>query len=184
MGPIEQEMVNGYSALSVRLKALAPIPKPANDIALLQGKISSLTIELQSLKLKLWEQETSSKTKIDYLIHRCEVQEDQIRLLKSVNKVVSLNKILTLVSRKERISQNDLYSPRRQQDVVFARQIAYYLCCVFTRLGTPTIGKAIGDRDHTTVIHGRDKIKNLRVTDPVLNNKLKWYEEQLRGKAV
>ena len=40
-----------------------------------------------------------------------------------------------------------------------------YLCREYTDLSLPKIGKAFGNRDHTTVLHAVDKIKTLMRTD-------------------
>lgn len=47
----------------------------------------------------------------------------------------------------------DLESPRRAQDCARPRQAAMYLCRRLTTRTTPEIGRAFGDRDHTTVLH-------------------------------
>ncbi len=56
------------------------------------------------------------------------------------------------------ISTDEFKSRKRTKDVAFARQVAMYLCCHLTDLSLPKIGDEFGGRDHTTVIHARDKI--------------------------
>jgi chromosomal replication initiation ATPase DnaA len=48
----------------------------------------------------------------------------------------------------------DMLSPRRQKYLNQPRQHAMYLCKIYTDLSLPQIGKAFGNRDHTTVLHG------------------------------
>ena len=45
-----------------------------------------------------------------------------------------------------------------------------YLCCKLTSLSTTDIGKNLGNRDHTTILHGRNKIEKELVTDESLQN--------------
>ncbi|MEK7746282.1 MAG: helix-turn-helix domain-containing protein, partial [Elusimicrobiota bacterium] len=46
------------------------------------------------------------------------------------------------------------------------RQLAMYLTLSLTDSSTTDVGKSFGGRDHTTVIHGRDKIKKMLENDP------------------
>ena len=55
----------------------------------------------------------------------------------------------------------DLDCDRRGVGVVRPRQIAMYLCCTMTRHSLPEIGRRMGGKDHTTVLHSRDKIEQL-----------------------
>ncbi len=54
----------------------------------------------------------------------------------------------------------DLTSQKRSKEIVYPRQIAMYLCREITDLSLQQIGKALGRRDHTTVLHGAEKIAN------------------------
>lgn len=56
------------------------------------------------------------------------------------------------------IKPEEFKSKKRTKDLAHARQIAMFLCCELTDLSLPKIGDEFGGRDHTTVIHARDKI--------------------------
>ena len=56
----------------------------------------------------------------------------------------------------------DLLSPRRDRAVVWARQIAMWLCKTLTLNSLRQIGASFGGRNHTTVLHSVRKIENLR----------------------
>lgn len=51
-------------------------------------------------------------------------------------------------------TRNDLYSDRRNRRLVFARQFIAYWACRLTTLSMPQIGKLMGGKDHTTILHG------------------------------
>jgi len=72
-------------------------------------------------------------------------------------------------------------SRSRTSEVAFPRQLAMYLACKLTELSTTDIGKAFGGRDHTTVIHGREKIKKLLSSDPFFVEKVNKITEQIRS---
>jgi chromosomal replication initiator protein len=57
-----------------------------------------------------------------------------------------------------RFEEDDLRGSRRTKDLALARQVAMYLSREETTNSLAQIGMALGKRDHTTVIHGHDKI--------------------------
>jgi hypothetical protein len=59
------------------------------------------------------------------------------------------------------VTSADIRSHRRTANVVFPRQVAMYLCRMLTLRSLPDIGRRIGGRDHTTVLHGVNKIDAL-----------------------
>jgi chromosomal replication initiator protein len=58
-----------------------------------------------------------------------------------------------------------LCSSSRRRQVVYARQVAMYLCRELTDLSLPAIAHEFGGRDHTAVLHGHRKIKARLLTD-------------------
>lgn len=52
------------------------------------------------------------------------------------------------------VTRSELQSPRRHKSIVFARQFVMYWSVRLTSHSYPQIGRLIGGRDHTTVIHG------------------------------
>jgi chromosomal replication initiator protein len=74
---------------------------------------------------------------------------------------VSIQKIVKEVSKFFSIPINDILSAKRNKFISHARQLAMFLARELTSSSLPQIGKAIGDRDHTTVIYAVTKISNL-----------------------
>jgi chromosomal replication initiator protein len=74
---------------------------------------------------------------------------------------VSVQLIMDEVADYFSLSVEDLCSPSRSRQLVTARQIAMYLTRELTDLSLPRIGKAFGGRDHTTVMHAKQKIAGL-----------------------
>lgn len=70
-------------------------------------------------------------------------------------------KILAAVCRRYGITELDIRSQRRTKGLVMPRHIAMYLCKELTDISYPAIGRRIGGRDHTTVLHGVKKIERL-----------------------
>ncbi len=75
------------------------------------------------------------------------------------------------------IGWNDLASPRRAGPIVRARPVLMFLAREHTTLSLPQIGRRLGGRDHTTVIHSCRKIGHLRDIDPEMRAELREIEE-------
>jgi chromosomal replication initiator protein len=74
---------------------------------------------------------------------------------------VTIDRIQDAVSQRFGVTRDELVSPRRSQAVAYPRQVAMYLSRELTDASLPMIGKEFGGRDHTTVIHAKDKITRL-----------------------
>lgn len=86
--------------------------------------------------------------------------------------------IIEVVADHFNITPSDLASEKRTKDIAYPRQIAMYLCCDMTKDPLKTIAAALGKRDHTTVIHGREKIAK----DLLTNETLKYTVDMLKKK--
>lgn len=67
--------------------------------------------------------------------------------------------VLRSVSHMTGVSVERLKSERRTGEIVKARHIAFFVIRRFTGRSFPQIGKAFGDRDHTTVLHGCRRVE-------------------------
>ena len=76
------------------------------------------------------------------------------------NKVLSIEYIQEVCAKYFNVTVEDLKGSRRSADIAFARQVAMYFCRDVANLSTPKIGQAFGKRDHSTVMHGCNKIAN------------------------
>lgn len=84
-----------------------------------------------------------------------------------VKKYPSLEAIIKAVALYYNVSRIDILSPRREAALVYARHVVCYLARELTLLAYPTIGRLL-NRDHTSVLHGAQKITRLRLTDEKL----------------
>ena len=67
------------------------------------------------------------------------------------------------------IQTSDIISKKRSHDIAYPRQICMYLCKKMTDQSLVKIGEIIGKRDHSTVIHGIEKIEKDLDKDPELS---------------
>jgi chromosomal replication initiator protein len=83
---------------------------------------------------------------------------------------VTIPRIQEAVSQRFGVTLDELVSPRRSQSVAYPRQVAMYLSRELTDASLPMIGREFGGRDHTTVIHAKDKIGRLMLEDRSVYN--------------
>lgn len=86
--------------------------------------------------------------------------------------------IIELVAEHYNLKVSDLSSPTKKKNIAYPRQIAMYLCREMTNVPLVTVGELLGGRDHSTVIHGCDRIS----TDLHTNEQLQSTIENLRKK--
>jgi chromosomal replication initiator protein len=102
----------------------------------------------------------------DLLPRRTEAQPDEV-----IRKVADVFGVTF-----ERILGRD-----RSREVALPRQIAMYLLREEAKISLPQIGKALGGRDHTTIMYGCDKIADLLERDDRLRRQIIDIREQLYG---
>ena len=73
--------------------------------------------------------------------------------------------VVEVVAEHFGITMDQITSKSRSNDVAKPRQIAMYLCKNMTDASLETIGKAVGGRDHSTVVHGIKKVGDDISTD-------------------
>ncbi len=78
---------------------------------------------------------------------------------------VTIKQVIATVASYYRITTDALWSSSRSRTIAFPRQVAMYLARTETGLSYPQIGEHLGNRDHTTILYGFDKIKELLETD-------------------
>lgn len=109
-------------------------------------------------------------------INNCEITEDFAKdVLKDIispeaDKVIDPNYIISVVAEHFTLSVNDIIGKQRSSKYVVPRQICMYLCKEMTETSLKDIGEYLGGRDHTTVMHGINKIENEINTDENLRN--------------
>lgn len=84
------------------------------------------------------------------------------------------DKIISVVCDYFNISYQDITGKKKSKEIVEPRMIAIYLISELLNLPLVNIGKLFGGRDHTTIMHSRDKItqdlKNNKKTQAIVND--------------
>lgn len=90
---------------------------------------------------------------------------DSLKEVVEQNKKTEPDTILSCICKYYNIKKDDLIGKKKTKEIVEPRQIAMYLMTeILPDLPLVSIGEIFGGRDHTTVIHARDKItENLKI---------------------
>jgi chromosomal replication initiator protein len=91
-------------------------------------------------------------------------------------KTLAVSDVVDKVARYFDIDQASIYEKTRRKEIVKPRQIIMYLLREDFQVSYPAIGKKLGGRDHTTVIHSCEKIK----TELKSNSELEEEISQIR----
>lgn len=95
-------------------------------------------------------------------------QECLSDILRSSDRMVSIDDIQRKVAEHFNVRLSDLIGQKRVRTVARPRQVAMYLSKEMTSRSLPEIGRRFGGRDHTTIMHGIRKIEELCAQDPQL----------------
>jgi chromosomal replication initiator protein len=92
---------------------------------------------------------------------------------------VTPNLIIDVVSEHFNVSKEDITSKKRNSEYVLPRQIIMYLCRTMTETSLQTIASLLSKKDHTTIIHGVEKIADKIQTDEDLRNKIEIIKKKI-----
>ncbi len=88
------------------------------------------------------------------------------------SKVITPQLIIDTVCEQYGTKKEDIFSKKRNSEIVLPRQIIMYLCREHTDASLEEIGRILGKKDHTTVMSGINKIKKQCTFDDELNKNL------------
>lgn len=97
------------------------------------------------------------------------------------NQKVSTEDIVSKVADYYNIDEESIYKKTRKKEVVRPRQIVMYILREDFHISFPTIGEKLGGRDHTTVIHSCEKIKQSIIKDATLDSELERIRSLIHG---
>ena len=92
---------------------------------------------------------------------------------------VTAELILQIVADHFGLTPLDITSQRRSKEIVYPRQITMYLCRSMMDIPLQSIGKVLGGRDHTTIIHGCEKIAADLKKDDSLKNTIEILKKKI-----
>lgn len=89
----------------------------------------------------------------DELIARGRATAHKLRMAEDGLYRPSLYDIEVRICRAMKVTRDEVHSDRRARKLVLARHAIMYWACRLTLMSLPEIGKRMGGKDHTTVLH-------------------------------
>ena len=95
------------------------------------------------------------------------------------HKTVTPELIIEIVAEHFQKTPDQLLSKSRSSDIARPRQIAMYLCKQMTQTSLTDIGRILGGRDHSTIIHGIEKIEKECKKDQSTQNLIETIRKKI-----
>ena len=85
--------------------------------------------------------------------------EEALKDVEDSNKEqITIDKVIDTICSYYNVKKSDLVGKKRNKEIVDPRQICVYIITELLDVPLDSIGKALGGRDHTTIMHARDKV--------------------------
>jgi len=173
------------SRLSGGLVADIQLPQLETRVAILNGKVQQKRYEISKDVIEfLGERIQSNIRELEGLLNRVVAWaqfRDEPVTIESVKRMIgdsqvntkkpiSDSTIISEVSNYFGVTSDEIIGPRRSKSYLLPRQVTMFLLREETSLSLSAIGKILGGRDHSTVIHGHDRVASLINSDHKLRS--------------
>jgi chromosomal replication initiator protein len=159
-----------------------PSPDYESRMAILKAKLGIYNISLPKEIIEYISENIDGSIReieglVNTIIHQIQFKGKDLNLLEIKNivknsakpkKNTSVKEIVKIISDFYNIKEESVYDKTRKKEVVKPRQVIMYILREDFNISFPSIGEKLGGRDHTTVIHSCEKVKNDIKTNPVL----------------
>lgn len=160
----------------VRNKAALEGIELVDEVAVyLAQAIRSNVRELEGTLIRLAAKSSLTGKRVDMDFVRIELSA----AISHRSQTLSVEDIQRAVCQHFHLRTSDLTSKDRHKTVAFARHVAMYLCKQRLKCSFPELGRAFGNRDHTTVMSAVRKINTQREDDPNVRAHLEAIERKL-----
>ncbi|MFT3946400.1 MAG: chromosomal replication initiator protein DnaA [Agriterribacter sp.] len=153
---------------------------PKDVVKYIAYNIQSNVRELEGALISLLAQSSLNKREIDL-----ELAKKVLRnFVKTSSKEITIETIQKMVCDYFNLPYERLLQKTRKREIVQARQITMYLAKQFTKNSLKTIGEHFGGRDHTTVIHSCQTVKDLMDTDGLFRESVVDLQQKVQLAAM
>ncbi|PCI27813.1 chromosomal replication initiator protein DnaA [Candidatus Wolfebacteria bacterium] len=172
------------------------IPEPDHEsrIAILKSKLSKNEFALKDDLVDFIAEEVQGNIReLEGILNsiicqsRLKSRELTINELKNLvrdttkpKKTASVKEVVKTIAEFFNTEEEMIYKKTRRKEVVKPRQIIMYILREDFHVSYPSIGQKIGGRDHTTVIHSCEKIKNELKVDSILAQEIQQIRSMLK----
>jgi len=151
---------------------------PDDVLSLIAEKIVSNIRELEGALNRIMAYSSLTRKPINV-----DVAAEALKDMMSANSISMLSSsvIVDIVARYFDLRTEEFKSKKRNREISFPRQIAMYLCRELMDMSLPRIGTEF-ERDHTTVLHAINKIKNDLASNIETRNAVTELKKKVLGK--
>lgn len=149
---------------------------PNNVVKYIADNVSDNVRELEGTINSLMAFSIGDSCEIDLDLARRVVA----RLVGQSRKELSLDSILTAVCEKFHVKARDLQGKSRKKELVQVRQLVMFLAHKYTSMSVSQIGREMGGRDHSTVIHSCDMAERRLAADKTYRLEIEKFEATLK----
>lgn len=161
-------------------------PDQESRIAILSSKARSQGLSLSQEVIDYLAQSISGNIRdlegaLNTLIIHSQLKDKDVsvadvrNLIKSNQKPkrsMAVKDVVKIISEFYSVEESSIYEKTRKKEVIKPRQIIMYILREDFNISYPSIGEKLGGRDHTTVIHSCEKIKEGLKSDQVLGQEV------------
>lgn len=91
--------------------------------------------------------------------------------------------VIQLVSDYFNTDMEQMKRVSRVRDIVWPRQVCMYLMAYYTPISLREIGELFNGKDHTTVIHSKDTVRDLMDSDPAVREQINFLVSKIERHA-
>ena len=173
----EGDLATHYNGIRQKLIGSPPVaqivPSFPRHPSITKNDLQTVLLRIQAIEERLTRIEASQEKTAD------DRKEEKASYTQDISTPeLTVNDVFQLVRNKEKAKGDLLLGVRRNSQIAHLRHIIFYLAAKKTNRSFPQIGTFM-KRDHSTIIYGSESIARKRLKDPVLNEKLVWYENEL-----
>jgi len=148
-------------------------PDLESRIAIIKMKLGESNLELDNSIIEYIAESFPNNIRelegsINAVVCQCQIKNKPISLTEAKNLVknnikpkknIAIKDVVKVVSEHYNLEETSIYEKTRRKEIVQARQVIMYLLREDFNVSYPMIGQKLGGKDHTTVIHSYEKIK-------------------------
>ncbi|MDA8169341.1 MAG: chromosomal replication initiator protein DnaA [Nitrospiraceae bacterium] len=153
------------------------ISLPAEVVEFLARRIKSNIRELEGCLIRLAAHSSLTGTPIDLAMAKNVLRDVTIE---EDNKPLTVDVIIKAVAEHFGIKVADMKARKRTRDIAMPRQVAMYLARELTEASLSEIGKAVGGKDHATVIYACRQMADKRANDENFSGMLESLINRLK----
>jgi chromosomal replication initiator protein len=167
-------------AILQRKAEVEHLPIPPDVMSFIASRIQTNIRELEGALIRVAAYASLTRSEVTLELAQNVLQH---LLPNAAEARVTADLIISVASEYFDVTGDDIRSANRSRPLVTARQVAMFLCRELTDLSLPQIGDRFGGRDHSTVIHATNKIRQQMQERPLVFEQVKELTTRIRQQA-